>query len=123
MNESNDFQNYKRVAEVWMDEYAKYVYARRPNYGSVDPGDLSKQRELRERLKCKSFKWFMEEVAFDIEKKYPLRKLPDYGWGKVGKCKFTIDYSDNTRNYENNLQISLFIPDQDESRQSFVFNC
>ena len=31
-------QNYKRVAEVWMDEYAKYIYDRRPYYKQIDPG-------------------------------------------------------------------------------------
>jgi polypeptide N-acetylgalactosaminyltransferase len=64
-------RNYKRVAEVWMDEYKEHIYKRRPHYRKIDAGDLSKQRALRERLKCKSFKWFMENVAFDQPKKYP----------------------------------------------------
>jgi len=68
-----------------MDEYAEYLYMRRPHYRSVDPGDLSKQREIRKRLKCKPFKWFMEEVAFDLVKRYPPVEPPDYGAGKVGK--------------------------------------
>ncbi len=25
-------KNYKRVAEVWMDEYKEYVYKNRPHY-------------------------------------------------------------------------------------------
>ncbi|CAH8594270.1 unnamed protein product [Schistosoma turkestanicum] len=63
---------YRRVAEVWMDEYKEYLYKRRPNYRRIDPGDLTEQRKIRERLKCKSFKWFMTEIAFDLVKKYPL---------------------------------------------------
>ncbi|THD18193.1 Polypeptide N-acetylgalactosaminyltransferase [Fasciola hepatica] len=65
-------RNYKRVAEVWMDEYKEYIYNRRPHYRALDTGDLSEQHAVRERLKCKSFKWFMTEVAFDLTKKYPL---------------------------------------------------
>nr|CAH8871614.1 unnamed protein product [Trichobilharzia regenti] len=65
-------RNHKRVAEVWMDEYKEYVYRRQPYYRNVDTGDLSAQHELRKRLQCKSFKWFITEIAFDLIKKYPL---------------------------------------------------
>lgn len=67
-----------------MDEYAPYVYQRfGPYMNTVDTGDLTEQRELRHRLNCKPFKWFMEEIAFDIVKRYPLVEPPDYGHGKV----------------------------------------
>uniref|UniRef100_A0A5S6QB63 Polypeptide N-acetylgalactosaminyltransferase n=1 Tax=Trichuris muris TaxID=70415 RepID=A0A5S6QB63_TRIMR len=64
-------RNYKRVAEVWMDEYKEYLYMRRPHYRNLNPGNLTKQHQLRKSLKCKSFKWYMENVAFDQPKKYP----------------------------------------------------
>ena len=68
---------------VWMDEYAEYIYKRRPSYRSIDPGDISKQVALRERLQCKPFKWFMENVAFDLPKKYPPVEPPDFGSGYI----------------------------------------
>lgn len=64
-------QNYRRVAEVWMDEYAEYLYKKRPHYRSIDPGDLTEQKAIRTKLSCKPFKWFMTEVAFDLPKYYP----------------------------------------------------
>ena len=76
-------RNYKRVATVWMDEYIEYIYKRRPSYRDLDPGDVSKQQELRKRLKCKSFKWFMENVAFDLPKKYPPIEPPDFASGYI----------------------------------------
>ena len=44
---------------------------------------------MRERNKCKPFKWFMEEVAFDLIKHYPLIEPPDYCNGTVRKL-FTL---------------------------------
>lgn len=84
-------RNYKRVAEVWMDEYKEYLYKKRPNMRHIDMGDISQQLKLRERLGCKSFNWFMTEVAPDIIKYYPAQ-LPDpAAWGSLrneasGEC-------------------------------------
>ena len=55
-------RNSKRVAEVWMDEYAEYFYKARPGARKVDAGDVTMRRALRKELKCKSFKWYMETV-------------------------------------------------------------
>lgn len=76
-------RNYRRVAEVWMDEYAQYLYMRRPHYKNLDPGNLTKQREIRERLQCKPFKWFMENIAFDLPLKYPPVEPGDFGVGEI----------------------------------------
>ncbi|XP_039963282.1 N-acetylgalactosaminyltransferase 6 [Bactrocera neohumeralis] len=77
-------KNYKRVAEVWMDEYKTYLYDHGQGvYENIDPGDLSQQKAIREKLKCKSFKWFMEAVAFDLPKKYPPVEPPDYAFGAI----------------------------------------
>lgn len=76
-------RNYRRVAETWMDEYAQHIYRRRPHYRKIDPGDLTKQKGLRERLHCKTFKWFMEEIAFDLTKRYPPVEPPDFAYGEL----------------------------------------
>jgi polypeptide N-acetylgalactosaminyltransferase len=77
-------KNFKRVAEVWMDEYKQYLYARDPlRYDSVDPGDLTKQKALRKKLKCKPFKWFLDTVAFDLLQKYPPVEPPAFASGAI----------------------------------------
>lgn len=45
-------------------------------------GDLTKQKAVREKLKCKSFDWFMKEIAFDQDKYYPAVDPPPSasGW-------------------------------------------
>lgn len=52
-------------------------------YAAIDAGDLTKQKAVREKLQCKPFKWFMEEIAFDLVKKYPLVDPPDFAWGTI----------------------------------------
>lgn len=73
-----------------MDEYADYVYRRQPHYYRINPGDLSEQKLIRERLNCKPFKWFMKEVAFDLVKVYPPVEPPDFANGTVRSIKFLV---------------------------------
>nr|XP_026491590.1 N-acetylgalactosaminyltransferase 6 [Vanessa tameamea] len=76
-------RNYRRVAEVWMDEYAQYLYRRRPHYLRIEPGDLTQQKALRQKLHCKSFRWFMTQVAFDLTAKYPPVEPNPFAEGQI----------------------------------------
>lgn len=76
-------QNLKRVAEVWMDEFAEHIYQRRPEYRHLSAGDVAAQKQLRARLNCKSFKWFMDKIAWDLPKHYPPVEPPAAAWGEI----------------------------------------
>jgi len=56
--------NLNRVASVWMDQYTE-VYQMFGDRVKVSPnfGDVSDRVALRDRLKCKSFDWYMKEVG------------------------------------------------------------
>uniref|UniRef100_A0A8C6V4T2 Polypeptide N-acetylgalactosaminyltransferase 5 n=1 Tax=Neogobius melanostomus TaxID=47308 RepID=A0A8C6V4T2_9GOBI len=57
-------RNLARVAEVWLDEYKDLFYGHGYhhllNRNNMDIGDLSEQIALRKKLKCKSFKWYLD---------------------------------------------------------------
>ena len=58
--------NSMRVAEVWMDEYKKHFYNIRKELKGKDFGDIAHQLELRRKLKCKSFKWYLYNIYPEI---------------------------------------------------------
>lgn len=77
-------RNFKRVAEVWLDEYKEYLYKRdRKRYSIIDPGDLTKQKAIRKQLNCKPFKYFLENVAPDLTQTFPLDNMPSFASGAI----------------------------------------
>ncbi|XP_022837756.1 putative polypeptide N-acetylgalactosaminyltransferase 9 isoform X3 [Spodoptera litura] len=54
-------RNSVRLAEVWLDDYAKYYYQRVGN-DKGDYGDITGRRQLREKLGCKSFEWYLKNI-------------------------------------------------------------
>lgn len=64
-------RNLARVAEVWLDEYKDLFYGHGYQHlldkKVIDIGNLTEQIELRKKLKCKSFKWYLENVFPDMD--------------------------------------------------------
>ncbi|XP_020799083.1 N-acetylgalactosaminyltransferase 4 [Drosophila serrata] len=101
-------KNHKRVAEVWMDEYKQYIYARQPDtYNDLDAGDLTRQLAIRERLQCKSFHWYMTEVAPDFLAKFPPIEPPSYASGAIQNVAYS-QYCLDTMGKASNEVVGLF---------------
>eukprot|EP00092_Neocalanus_flemingeri_P057783 GFUD01068747.1.p1 GENE.GFUD01068747.1~~GFUD01068747.1.p1 ORF type:complete len:529 (+),score=152.63 GFUD01068747.1:378-1964(+) len=92
--------NYKRVAEVWMDEYKELYYdtlgttktSREENIG--DFGDVADRKILRESLQCKNFAWYLENQMPDLYRNAIL------GAGEIRNFhqQFCLDQQDNEHN-------------------------
>lgn len=68
-----------------MDEYKKVFYAMKPQLKGKDYGDISQRLEIKKRLKCKNFDWYLKNII-------PELIVPDLyppGRGEVGTncCK------------------------------------
>ncbi|XP_042783080.1 inactive polypeptide N-acetylgalactosaminyltransferase-like protein 5 isoform X1 [Panthera leo] len=59
--------NSLRLAHVWLDEYKEQFFLRRPGLKSVAYGNISERVELRKRLGCKSFQWYLDNVFPELE--------------------------------------------------------
>ncbi|KAJ8253294.1 hypothetical protein GJAV_G00211270 [Gymnothorax javanicus] len=77
-------RNQVRLAEVWMDDYKEIFYRRNQQAAKIAKeksfGDISKRVEFRDRLQCKSFSWYLQNV-------YPEAFMPDLKPIRYGAIK------------------------------------
>jgi len=93
-------RNNKRVSEVWLDEY-KYVYLDRLGRFESElaekmreVGDVAERVELRRRLGCKPFRWFLDSVAVTLPKLDNLMGAGELGNPHTGLCVDQNDRAD-----------------------------
>jgi len=56
---------------------------RKPEVERVHLGDLTEVKKVRENLQCRTFEWFMEEIAYDIPLHFPLVEPPPGASGHI----------------------------------------
>ena len=73
-------QNYRRLVDVWFDDYRKYYYimeTHMPQSAGFDTvadaasnrdevQNIDDRRRLRQKLQCRGFEWYLQHVATDL---------------------------------------------------------
>ncbi|XP_053374190.1 polypeptide N-acetylgalactosaminyltransferase 11-like, partial [Mercenaria mercenaria] len=68
-------RNSVRVARVWMDDYIQYFFQVQPAAASIDYGNITARIDLRKKLECKPFQWYLRII-------YPEQVIPDKDHGR-----------------------------------------
>ncbi|XP_050292814.1 polypeptide N-acetylgalactosaminyltransferase 1 [Anthonomus grandis grandis] len=77
--------NTARLAHVWMDDYKRLFFMYQSNLeNNPIVGDLTHRKQLRQKLRCKSFKWYLDNV-------YPEKFVPDENVFAYGQVKSEFD--------------------------------
>eukprot|EP00918_Siedleckia_nematoides_P038125 GHVU01082803.1.p1 GENE.GHVU01082803.1~~GHVU01082803.1.p1 ORF type:complete len:637 (+),score=81.07 GHVU01082803.1:101-2011(+) len=93
------YRNKLRAAEVWMDEYKLLPKLTMPNLSKSFVGSVKKQKEIREKLGCKSFKWYLDNV-------FPEKDVPSVATAGAlrhvasGNCLDSLGDSDSLGVYQ-----------------------
>ncbi|CRK96601.1 CLUMA_CG009999, isoform A [Clunio marinus] len=118
--------NFKRIAEVWLDEYKEFLYKTDPKrFQKIDAGDLTREKLIREKLHCKPFSYMLEHVMPDMLDKFPLKDPGAFAHGAIISDlnkKLCVD----TLGREHNEAIGLYPCHKDrehpDGTQNFVLN-
>eukprot|EP00746_Dinoflagellata_sp_MGD_P011794 gnl/MRDRNA2_/MRDRNA2_124880_c0_seq1.p1 gnl/MRDRNA2_/MRDRNA2_124880_c0~~gnl/MRDRNA2_/MRDRNA2_124880_c0_seq1.p1 ORF type:complete len:425 (-),score=62.50 gnl/MRDRNA2_/MRDRNA2_124880_c0_seq1:341-1615(-) len=77
-------RNYKRLAQVWFDDYLDTFYIVKPEARAMKVGNLTALHEQRKRLNCKSMDWYITNV--DVEMQWEKSRVCIPGCDSVPDC-------------------------------------
>jgi len=112
--------NYKRVAAVWMDQYAQLYYdtigkiGQRTQTNVGEFGSVVDRMLLREELQCNNFEWYIKNHMPDLA-------VPILGAGEIRNPyhQFCLDQQDREENV--GLPILVFDCHGDKGNQYWVY--
>ncbi|CAO1427030.1 unnamed protein product [Diamesa tonsa] len=116
-------RNFKRISEVWLDEYKTLPYQLEPErYANVDAGDLTKALEIKNKLKCKPFRYFLKHIAPDMANVYPpLAEIPKFASGSIRSLANPRLCLDSDGNYEGGVILNECSENIDEPPYNQLF--
>lgn len=98
--------NTLRTMMVWMDpEYRRYFFMHRTDLADINPGDLTDRLELKKRLKCKSFKWYLDNI---FEGRKFIYDQNAQAWGTIRNRKSGLCLDTLNENEEKSYPLGVF---------------
>ncbi|KAL5247729.1 hypothetical protein ACHWQZ_G019572 [Mnemiopsis leidyi] len=85
-------RNYARAVEVWLDGHKELFYRFVPHARDIDIGDISSRVNLRKRLNCKSFDWYLENLLPMLPTEKRLLASGQIRNNKIGQCVDTLGF-------------------------------
>lgn len=76
------FRNNRRLIDVWTDEYKEYFHKVIPEINTVEAGDVTARLNLKAKLRCNSFKWYLTNI-------YPEAPIP-HDFYHVGEVSIVL---------------------------------
>ncbi|CAG5126565.1 unnamed protein product, partial [Candidula unifasciata] len=107
--------NYKRAVSVWMGNYSRFIYTEFPDMRTLDIGDIGSRLELKSKLRCKEFKWYLQNV-------WPELNVPDENmtvWGMVANDAHPLCLDNNHYLFQDLRQLYLSPCTEKISSQAF----
>ena len=98
-------RNSARTALTWLDDYARHYFVRNYQSRDISVESVNERKEIRKKLKCKSFEWFLKNV-------YPELIVPEDRDGFYGALRnqgLTSLVRTNLRSFRCSI-IILFYP-------------
>ncbi|XP_054166149.1 polypeptide N-acetylgalactosaminyltransferase 13-like [Oppia nitens] len=107
--------NNARLADVWLDEWKEFYYAINPAAKGADMGDTKYRKQIQKDLKCKNFRWYLDNI-------YPESLMP-YKYYTLGEIKniYTNKCLDTMKKKKSGEKVSMITCHGSAGNQLFMF--
>uniref|UniRef100_A0A915JNJ6 Ricin B lectin domain-containing protein n=1 Tax=Romanomermis culicivorax TaxID=13658 RepID=A0A915JNJ6_ROMCU len=92
----SSLRNTRRVADVWLADYAAFFLDIQPEVANIDAGDISSRSAIRQKLKCKSFDWYHKNVYPELN--LPIDRPGEF-YVKIRNNDYCLGYDRYARNW------------------------